>query len=186
MRFTSIIVTGAFAVLAAAQSTTTTSASAASSAQAVIEKCLSGCPATDVNCQAKCISVPNPNEDQVNKTTACVAKCDQGDGSAAATDRYAACTQKCIAENYWSSGASVATAGSGSGSSGSATAATATGSAAATGSASGTATRASGSSAASGTEAASSSSSTANAAAPALVGSASFGVIGLIGAALLI
>lgn len=57
MRFTSIIVTGAFAVLAAAQSTTTTSASAASSAQAVIEKCLSGCPATDVNCQAKCISV---------------------------------------------------------------------------------------------------------------------------------
>ncbi|KAF4782291.1 hypothetical protein HER10_EVM0010266 [Colletotrichum scovillei] len=189
MRFTSIIVTGAFAVLAAAQSTTTTSASAASSAQAVIEKCLSGCPATDVNCQAKCISVPNPNEDQVNKTTACVAKCDQGDGSAAATDRYAQCTSKCIAENYWSSGSSPAAtagSGSGSGSSGSATAATATGSAAATGSASGTATRASGSSAASGTEAASSSSSTANAAAPALVGSASFGVVGLIGAALLI
>ncbi|KAI3556264.1 hypothetical protein CABS01_04397 [Colletotrichum abscissum] len=188
MRFTSIIVTGAFAVLAAAQSTTTTSASAASSAQAVIEKCLSGCPATDVNCQAKCISVPNPNEDQVNKTTACVAKCDQGDGSAAATDRYAACTQKCITENYFSSGATPAAtagSGSGSGSSGSATAATATGSAA-TGSASGTATRASGSSAASGTGAASSSSSTANAAAPALVGSASFGVVGLIGAALLI
>ncbi|GKT42106.1 uncharacterized protein ColSpa_02287 [Colletotrichum spaethianum] len=186
MRFTSIIVTGALAILASAQSSTlatstSTAVSAASSEQAAIAKCLEGCPATDVGCQSKCISVPNPNESQVNKTTACVAACPQGDGSPSDTQKYADCSQKCISEYYFSSGGTpAATAGSGSGSSGSATAATATGA-----SATGSATRASGSAnAASGTDAAASGTSTPNAA-PVLIGSASFGVFGLIGALLL-
>ncbi|GKT55091.1 hypothetical protein ColTof4_08046 [Colletotrichum tofieldiae] len=190
MRFTSIIVTGALAILASAQSSTlatstSTAVSAASSEQAAIAECLKACPATDVGCQSKCISVPNPNESQVNQTTACVAACPQGDGSPEQTQKYADCSQKCISQYYFSSGGTPAAtggSGSGSGSGGSATAATATGSGAA---ATGSATRASGSgAAASGTDAAASGSSTPNAA-PALIGSASFGVVGIIGALLL-
>jgi len=64
--------------------------------------------------------VPNPDASQVNATTECVANCDQGDGSQAETDAYAACVQGCINDNYFTSGGTPqATAGSGSGSSGS-------------------------------------------------------------------
>ncbi|KAK6227015.1 hypothetical protein QIS74_00570 [Colletotrichum tabaci] len=211
MRFTSIIVTGALAILASAQATSTSTAvSAASSEQAVITECLKGCPATDVNCQSKCISVwyplppyviagrrsrsvfvmqaflvPNPNESQVNQTTACVAACDKGDGSPEATQKYSDCSQKCISQYFFSAGGTpAATAASGSGASGGASAATASASGSgAAASASGTATRASGS-AATGTDAAATGSTTPNAA-PALIGSASFGVVGIIGALLL-
>ncbi|OBR15552.1 hypothetical protein CH63R_00732 [Colletotrichum higginsianum IMI 349063] len=190
MRFTSVIVTGALAILASAQATSTSTAvSAASSEQAVITECLKGCPATDVNCQSKCISVPNPNESQVNQTTACVAACDKGDGSPEDTQKYSDCSQKCISQYFFSAGGTpAATAGSGSGSgsaaSGGASAATASASGSgAAASASGTATRASGS-AATGTDAAATGSTTPNAA-PALIGSASFGVVGIIGALLL-
>ncbi|KAK2028711.1 hypothetical protein LX32DRAFT_390181 [Colletotrichum zoysiae] len=189
MRFTSIIVTGALAILASAQSTTlatstSTAASAASSEQAAIANCLKACPATDVGCQSKCISVPNPNESQVNQTTACVAACPQGDGSPEQTQKYADCSQKCISQYFFSSGgtpAATAGSGSGSGSGSGATAATATGSGAA---ATGSASRTAGATGASGTEAAASASSSPNAA-PALIGSASFGVVGIIGALLL-
>ncbi|KAK2002268.1 hypothetical protein LX36DRAFT_652484 [Colletotrichum falcatum] len=184
MRFTSIIVAGTLAILASAQSTTSTAASAASSEQAAIANCLKACPATDVGCQSKCISVPNPDESQVNKTTACVAACPQGDGSPEQTQKYADCSQKCISDYFYSSGGTpAATAGSGSGSGSAATAATATGSAAAA-TGSGSASRTSGATGASGTEAAASGTSTPNAA-PALIGSASLGVVGIIGALLL-
>ncbi|KAK2065904.1 hypothetical protein LY76DRAFT_136713 [Colletotrichum caudatum] len=189
MRFTSIIVTGALAILASAQSTTlatstSTAASAASSEQAAIANCLKACSATDVGCQSKCISVPNPNESQVNQTTACVAACPQGDGSAEQTQKYADCSQKCINQYFYSSGGSPAAtggSGSGSGSGSGATAATAIGSGAA---ATGSASRTAGATGASGTEAAASASSSPNAA-PALIGSASLGVVGIIGALLL-
>ncbi|OLN88717.1 hypothetical protein CCHL11_01794 [Colletotrichum chlorophyti] len=198
MRFTSVFVAGAFALLANAQSTTSTAASAASSEQAAIAKCLEGCPATDVGCQSKCVPVPNPNEDQVNQTTECVAKCDQGDGSPEATEKYAQCSAKCVNDYYFSASAGTPSptnaAGSGSGSgSGSSrpangnTAATASGSAtgaAASASGSATGAAASGSGTATGTNAASSSTTTPNAA-PALVGSASFGLVGVLGALLL-
>uniref|UniRef100_L2FT91 Uncharacterized protein n=1 Tax=Colletotrichum fructicola (strain Nara gc5) TaxID=1213859 RepID=L2FT91_COLFN len=163
MRFTSILVAGVFAV-------------------AAITKCLAACPATDVNCQAKCIAVPSPNADQINKTTECVAACDQGDGSAAATEKFAKCRDGCISEYYFTSGGTPNPTGSSGGNSASAATATGSETAAATGSA----TRASGSASgtATGTGSAASGTSTGNAA-PALVGSAAFGVIGMVAAALL-
>ncbi|TDZ12936.1 hypothetical protein C8034_v005177 [Colletotrichum sidae] len=198
MRFTSIIAAGILAVSVAAQSSTSTvvvtavssAANTESSAQAAIRKCLEACQASDVTCQSKCMSVPSPNEDQVNKTTECVADCDQGDGSAAATERFAKCRDDCISKYYFTAGGTPAAtgaaggSGSGSGSGSGASAASATGSqtaATASGSARASGT---GSSAATGTDAASSGTSTPNAA-PALVGSSVVGVVGIIGALLL-
>ncbi|KAK1986399.1 hypothetical protein LZ30DRAFT_778319 [Colletotrichum cereale] len=186
MRFTSIIVSGALAILASAQSSTlatstSTAVSAASSEQAAIASCLKSCPATDVGCQSKCISVPNPNESQVNQTTACVAACPQGDGSPEQTQKYADCSQKCISQYFFSSGGSPAATGASGSGSGSGASASTTGSGA---KATGSASRTAGATGASGTEAASSESSTPNAA-PALVGSASFGFVGILGALLL-
>lgn len=63
MRATTLLLAG-FAALAAAQSTTAPS-SAQSSDQAAITRCLAACNEGDVDCSAKCISVPNPNEDDV-------------------------------------------------------------------------------------------------------------------------
>lgn len=135
------------------------------------------------------IQVPSPNADQINKTTECVAACDQGDGSAAATEKFAKCRDGCISEYYFTSGGTPnptgsSGSGSGSGSGNSASAATATGSE--TAAATGSATRASGSASgtATGTGSAASGTTTGNAA-PALVGSAAFGVIGVVAAALL-
>ncbi|KAF6805517.1 hypothetical protein CSOJ01_09449 [Colletotrichum sojae] len=190
MRFTSIIVAGVLAVAASAQSSATPTVSidtAQSSAAAAITKCLEACPASDVTCQSKCISVPAPSEDQVNKTTKCVADCDQGDGSAEATQKFATCRDNCIAQYYWSSGSPAAAtggsnSGSGSGSSGS-NSASATGSA--TGAAASGSAGESGSPTATGSGAAASGSDAPSNAAPAFVGSASLGLVGLVGALLL-
>ncbi|KAL7937776.1 hypothetical protein V8C35DRAFT_293539 [Trichoderma chlorosporum] len=59
--------------------------------------------------------VPSPNQSQVNATNACVAKCPQGNGSAAETKVYAQCVQNCIQENYYatSEGTPSQTGGSG-------------------------------------------------------------------------
>ncbi|KAJ4318323.1 hypothetical protein N0V84_006920 [Fusarium piperis] len=97
MRFTSVFVAGTFAAMAAAQSTT---ASISPAQQSQLD-CLDDCPAGDVKCQSYCITVPSPNEDQVNATNECVAKCDKGKGSEADTEKYAACVQDCVANNYW-------------------------------------------------------------------------------------
>ncbi|KAH6685388.1 hypothetical protein F5X68DRAFT_20060 [Plectosphaerella plurivora] len=135
------------AAVATAQSTTTvveaattvaTSVVPVDSATAARVECLAKCDPTDNLCQAKCVDVPAPNEDQVNETIACSAKCDQGDGSAEQTEAFGQCLLKCRNEHYFSEGAGTpeATGGSGSGS-GSNTGATTTASgAAATGSAS--------------------------------------------------
>ncbi|KAL7821720.1 hypothetical protein V8C44DRAFT_315531 [Trichoderma aethiopicum] len=105
MRF-SIVLSGLFAALAAAQ----TSSSAAqapsgtqslSPAQASQVACIKACKAGDVNCQAHCIAVPSPDQSQVNATTQCVAKCPQGNGSAAQTQIYKTCIDKCINDHYF-------------------------------------------------------------------------------------
>ncbi|KAM0342773.1 hypothetical protein ACHAPU_009265 [Fusarium lateritium] len=99
MRFTSIFVAGAFATMAAAQSKT----SGLTPAQESQAECLSECEAGDVKCQSYCISVPSPNEKDIEKTTKCAADCDQGSGSASDTEKYSACVQGCISDNYWKS-----------------------------------------------------------------------------------
>ncbi|KAJ4271851.1 hypothetical protein NW762_000559 [Fusarium torreyae] len=98
MRF-SVLIAGAFATMAVAQSKTASLTAAQQSAA----DCLDACKPGDVNCQSHCITVPSPNEKQINATTECVAKCDQGKGSASDTEKYAACRDSCIADNYWKS-----------------------------------------------------------------------------------
>ncbi|KAL6698621.1 hypothetical protein J3F84DRAFT_363426 [Trichoderma pleuroticola] len=106
MRFT-VVLSGLFAVLAAAaESGSPTSAAPASSvsldpAQQSQYDCLHACKTGDVNCQAHCIAVPSPDQSQVNATTACVAKCPQGDGSPAQTNTYKVCVDKCISDHYF-------------------------------------------------------------------------------------
>ncbi|KAF5017155.1 hypothetical protein F66182_10948 [Fusarium sp. NRRL 66182] len=98
MRFTSFFVAGAFATMAAAQT-----AVSMSPAQQSQMDCLEECDDGDVKCQSYCITVPSPNEANVNATNECVANCDQGDGSDEETQRYSVCLQGCIADNYWKS-----------------------------------------------------------------------------------
>ncbi|KAI0882711.1 uncharacterized protein GGS22DRAFT_190692 [Annulohypoxylon maeteangense] len=74
---------------------------AQSSAQAAITDCLKACSAEDVNCQAKCIAVPSPDTQNVNKTTECVAACPQGNGTATDNLNYANCVNDCIAQYYY-------------------------------------------------------------------------------------
>ncbi|KAF4975898.1 hypothetical protein FZEAL_7371 [Fusarium zealandicum] len=100
MRFTSIFLAGAAAAIA----TAATQSADLSPAQQSIADCIDECEAGDAKCQSYCVSVPSPDEDQVNATTECVAACDQGDGSQAETDKYAACRDECIAGNYWKTG----------------------------------------------------------------------------------
>lgn len=45
--------------------------------------------------------VPSPNEDQVNDTTKCMAKCEQGNGTEEQTKKYADCQQKCISDHFY-------------------------------------------------------------------------------------
>ncbi|TGJ88208.1 hypothetical protein E0Z10_g518 [Xylaria hypoxylon] len=107
MRFTPFIVAGVFAVAASAQTTTaaaSTSVSidpAQSTAVSEIQACLAECDPTDTKCRANCISVPSPDNASVNATTACVAACPQGSGTAADNLAYADCVQKCIGEFYY-------------------------------------------------------------------------------------
>ncbi|KAI1407496.1 hypothetical protein F5Y13DRAFT_174750 [Hypoxylon sp. FL1857] len=93
---------------------------AQTSAQAAILQCINACSPDDVNCQAKCIAVPSPDNSNVNKTTECVAACPQGNGTAADNLDYANCVNGCIAQYYYTSTGTpnlATTSGSGSGSS---------------------------------------------------------------------
>jgi cobalamin biosynthesis Mg chelatase CobN len=111
MRFTSIVLTGAFALLASAQSTTSATSAAsttidaaqasASAAQAEILKCLDACKPGDVSCTSKCIAVPNPSDSQVNATNNCVANCPQGKGTESDIAAYQKCVEDCIGANYF-------------------------------------------------------------------------------------
>ncbi|CAF3552305.1 unnamed protein product [Fusarium graminearum] len=99
MRFTSILAAGAFATVASAQSKTVSM----DPAQASQMDCLKDCEAGDVKCQSYCITVPSPNEQDIEKTTKCVAACPKGKGSEADTQKYTTCMNECIADNYWKS-----------------------------------------------------------------------------------
>jgi len=85
------------AALSLAQSTSTaTQTQTAVVTLTPAEQCIKGCDPSDVNCQAACVGVPHPGNSQMNDTTSCVANCDQGDGSAQASNAYAACRNACI------------------------------------------------------------------------------------------
>ncbi|KAI0966934.1 hypothetical protein F4678DRAFT_262691 [Xylaria arbuscula] len=108
MRFTSFVVAGLFAVAASAQTSTTTADStsvsddpAQSSAASQVEQCLASCDDSDTKCRANCIAVPSPDTQNVNATTACVAACPQGNGTAAENQAYSDCVQQCIGEYYY-------------------------------------------------------------------------------------
>ncbi|KAI2616427.1 hypothetical protein GGS26DRAFT_445245 [Hypomontagnella submonticulosa] len=74
---------------------------AQTSAQAAMIACINACDPADVTCQAKCISVPSPDTQNVNATTDCVAKCPQGNGTATDNLNYADCVSKCIGQYYY-------------------------------------------------------------------------------------
>ena len=65
MRFTTLLVAAGFAFFANAQTTTSSANAAQNSQQAAMIKCIEACPAGDVVCTSKCITVPSPNESQV-------------------------------------------------------------------------------------------------------------------------
>ncbi|KAA8896121.1 hypothetical protein FN846DRAFT_966224 [Sphaerosporella brunnea] len=110
MKFTTALVVFGLVAAAAAQSSGTASAAEPTVTLSPEQKCLQSCSAGDVSCQSNCMGNPNPDASMVNATTACAAKCDQGDGSKAATEKYAACQQDCIKKYFFSSGANGATA----------------------------------------------------------------------------
>lgn len=95
--------------LAAAQSETsnTGSASATSSGPAPgsTEACLADCAVGDVNCQAVCVNVPAPNEQQIEATNECsVNECTQGDSGPEDTKKYGECLASCASDYYYVSG----------------------------------------------------------------------------------
>jgi hypothetical protein len=98
MRFSVAFVAGFVAMASAA--TTTASLDPSQASQLA---CLDKCDAGDVDCQSHCITVPSPDKNQVNKTTECVANCDQGSGSKSDTEKYSKCVQACISDNYFNS-----------------------------------------------------------------------------------
>jgi hypothetical protein len=109
----SSLVAGAFAHPQA--SGTVTAAASIVSGLSPAQTCIAACPASDVNCQAACVGAAHPNSSQVVDTTQCAMKCDQGDGSPAATKKYAECQQACIASYFPTTQTAVAAAGSSSG-----------------------------------------------------------------------
>jgi len=139
------------------------------------QSCIASCKAGDVNCQAACQGAAHPNSSQVVETTQCAEKCDQGDGSPAATEKYSQCVQACIS-SYFPTSQTVAAAPGGSQSAAS-TGSEATGKSGDK-SATGTATKATGS-AASGTASGAGASSTGAANAHAQMGASAAGIAGL-------
>jgi hypothetical protein len=97
----------ALAGLALAQSSGSSFESTAPTSTAPLtpqQSCVNACAAGDVNCWAVCVGFPRPGTVQVNAATDCVAKCDQGDGSAAASQAYAKCRDACISSYIITSG----------------------------------------------------------------------------------
>jgi len=111
MRVTSILLTVGLALFANAQSSTAggnppsttqdSAAAAASSAQAEMLRCLNACKPGDVTCQAHCIAVPSPSDQQANDTNNCVSACPLGKGTEADNNAYHDCVSGCIAKNYY-------------------------------------------------------------------------------------
>ncbi|CAA9957609.1 hypothetical protein CFE70_001181 [Pyrenophora teres f. teres 0-1] len=161
MKFSAVLL---FAIGAAAtpqNAPTTTSAPSTSpsppSGLTPAVSCALACTPGDVTCQAACLGNARPNASQAIETNECAARCDQGDGSTPASQKYAKCVDACInslfpstqtAFNNAPAGAGAAPASSAGGS-----AAAPTGSTAASGTHAGTSGRPTGTSAASGSSA---------------------------------
>ncbi|KAK5680052.1 hypothetical protein LTS10_008002 [Elasticomyces elasticus] len=72
------------------------------------EVCLAECSPQDIACKARCVGVPNPSPAQIAATNKCEAACSQGNGTAAETQFYAACLQKCVDSFYFSGTGTIA------------------------------------------------------------------------------
>ncbi|KAK5724320.1 hypothetical protein LTR15_004365 [Elasticomyces elasticus] len=72
------------------------------------ERCLTKCSPEDIACKARCVGVPNPNAAPIAATNKCEAACPQGNGTAAQTQFYAACMQKCVDSFYFSGTGTIA------------------------------------------------------------------------------
>lgn len=77
-----------------------TSAPVASASLTPQVSCALSCDPADVTCQAACLGIARPNSSQAVETNECAAKCDQGDGSPSATEKYAKCQQDCFASLF--------------------------------------------------------------------------------------
>lgn len=94
---------GALARPQDASSITSAPPTAASAALTPQVSCALACNPGDVTCQAACLGIARPNSSQVVETNECAAKCDQGDGSPAATEKFSQCVQACISSHFPSS-----------------------------------------------------------------------------------
>jgi len=97
MKYTVILafVAGAFAIPQASITSAPVAAAVPSGLTPQVS-CALACNAGDVTCQAACLGNARPNASQVVDTNKCAAKCDQGDGSAAASSAFSQCVQSCI------------------------------------------------------------------------------------------
>jgi len=179
MKYSAIVLSALFAGAFAhpQASATVTPAASIVSGLTPAQTCIAACPAGDVNCQAACVGAAHPNSSQVVDTTQCAMKCDQGDGTPAATAAYAKCQQACIASFFPTSQTIAANAASVAASS--AASGTASG-AEASSKASGTAAQTATGSAASGTAGAQATSTGVAANAHAQMGGAAAGIVGLL------
>lgn len=119
---------GAFAI--PQQASTITSAPATTSAPSNLtpqQSCAIACDPSDLACRAACVGVARPNASQAVETTECAARCDQGNGSPADTQKYSDCVQSCISSLFPSS-QTVSLANGAAGSNSNTNAASATGS----------------------------------------------------------
>jgi len=102
MKFSAVLLSAASVALVAANTTTPAPATTQLAYSSEQQKCLDGC-GSDLNCQAECLGAPGPNSTMLGKVHDCYAKCDQGDGSPEATEKFAKCGQACISEYYYAS-----------------------------------------------------------------------------------
>lgn len=113
MRFTSVFFAGLVAVASAQDATPeegTPSVTPVADAptptmsltpeQSRVAACLEACADGDVSCEAKCVNVPNPNEDMVSANQACVEACPRGNGTEADILAYETCLVGCVGTHY--------------------------------------------------------------------------------------
>lgn len=101
MKYSVAILAFAAGVLALPQeSASITSAPTASASLSPTISCIQNCDPADVTCQAACQGIARPNSSQAAATNECAAKCDQGDGSKADTDKFAKCQADCFASLF--------------------------------------------------------------------------------------
>jgi len=113
MRFTSVFFAGLVAVASAQDATSeegTPSVTPVADAptptmsltpeQSRVAACLEACADGDVSCEAKCVNVPNPNEDMVSANQACVEACPRGNGTEADILAYETCLVGCVGTHY--------------------------------------------------------------------------------------